>query len=57
MDNDIDFVFYKGGEIEKNLCKELHIQSFNIENYGLERVYSHDPYVEMNCYYTQLIEM
>ena len=57
VDNDIELVFYKGGEIEKNLCKELDIQSFNIENFNLEKVYSHDPYVEVNYYYRQLIEM
>ena len=57
VDNDIELIFYKGGEIEKNLCKELDIQSFDIENFSLDRAYSHDPYVEMNCYYTQLIEM
>ena len=52
-----ELVFYKGGEIEKNICKELDIQSFNIENFNLEKVYSHDPYVEVNYYYRQLIEM
>ena len=57
MDNDIDLVFYKGGDVEKNLCTELDIESFNIENFDLERVKSHDPYVEMNFYYPQLIEM
>ena len=36
----IELIFYKGGEIEKTLCKELDIQSFNIENFGLEKVYS-----------------
>jgi len=57
VDNDIDLVFYKGGDVEKNLCTELDIQSFNIENFDLERVKSHDPYVEMNFYYRQLIDM
>ena len=57
MDNDIELVFYKGGEIEKNLCEELDIESFNIEKFNLEKAYSHDPYVEINCYYSQLIEM
>ena len=58
VDNKIELVFYKGGEIEKEVCDELHIDSFNIENFEnkLEKVYSHDPYVEVNCYFTQLIE-
>ena len=40
------------------MCDELDIDSFNIENFKseLEKVYSHDPYVEVNCYFTQLIE-
>ena len=57
VDNDIELVLYKGGEIEKNICKELDIPSFNIENFDLEKVYSDDPYVEVNCYYSQLIEI
>ena len=57
MDNDIELVFYKGGEIEKKLCEELDIQSFNIENFNVEKVYSHNPYVEVNYYYNQLVEM
>ena len=57
VDNDIELVFYKGGEIEKKLCEELDIQSFNIENFNVEKAYAHDPYVEVNYYYSQLIEM
>ena len=57
VDNDIELIFYKDGGIEKKLCEELDIQSFNIENFNLEKVYSHDPYVEVNYYYRQLIEM
>ena len=51
-------MFYKGGGIEKVVCEELDIDSFNIENFKseLEKVYSHDPYVEVNCYFTQLVE-
>ena len=58
VNNEIDLVFYKGGEIEKEVCDELDIDSFNIENFKseLEKVYSHDPYIEVNCYFTQLVE-
>ena len=56
--NKIDLVFYKGGDIERKVCDELYINSFNIENFKneLEEVYSHDPYTEVNCYFTQLVE-
>ena len=41
------------------MCDELYINSFNIENFKneLEEVYSHDPYTEVNCYFTQLVEL
>ena len=57
--NEINLVFYKGGDIEKKVCDELYINSFNIENFKneLEEVYSHDPYTEVNCYFTQLVEL
>ena len=57
MDSDIELLFYKGGEIKKKLCEELDIQSFDIENLNVENVYSHNPYVEVNYYYSQSIEM
>ena len=57
MNNEIDLVFYKGGQIEKEVCDTLHIDSLNIEHFEkLEKVYSHNPYVEVSCYFTQLIE-
>ena len=58
VDNEIDLVFYKQGAVEKNLCDEIDIDSFDIELFeeDLEKVYSHDPYEEVNCYFIQLIE-
>ena len=58
VDNGIDLILYKGGCIEKHMCKELCIPSLNIEQLGeFERPYSHDPRVEVNTYYTQLIQL
>ena len=57
-DNGIDLILYKGGCIEKQICKELGISSFNIEKLGkFEKPYSHDPYVEVDTYYEQLIQL
>ena len=57
-ENNIDFIVYKGGEIEKDLCSDLGIPSHNIECFReLEKVYSHDPRTEVNCYYGQLVEL
>ena len=58
VDNGIDLVLYKGGYIEKHMCDELCIPSLNIEQLGeFERAYSHDPRVEVNTYYGQLIHL
>lgn len=55
-DNNIDFILYKGGEIESDLCSDLGIPCYNIECFEeLQKVYSHDPRTEMNCYYNQLV--
>ena len=55
--NSIDIILYKGGTIEKELCTELDIPSLNIECIeGLEKVYSHDPRTEVNCYFSQINE-
>ena len=56
--NSIDFIVYKGGTIEKELCDKLCIPSYNIECFTeLEKVESHDPQTEVNCYYAQLVQL
>ena len=56
VNNDIDMILYKGGTIEKDLCRELYIPSKNIECIpDLEKIQSHDPRVETNWYYEQII--
>ena len=58
IDNGIDLALYKGGCIEKQICKDLCIPSLDIEKLGeFERPYSHDPWVEVNTYYEQLIQL
>ena len=57
-ENRIDFILYKGGEIENDLCADIGIPSYNIECIeNLEKVYSHDPRIEVNCYFGQLVEL
>ena len=57
-ENNIDFILYKGGDIESELCADIGIPSYNIEcNDNLEKVYSHDPRTEVNCYYGQVVEL
>ena len=56
--NDIDLILYKGGTIEKDICRELDILSKNIECFkDLKKAYSHDPRTEVDCYFCQIVEM
>ena len=56
--NDIELVLYKGGIIERDLCIDLHIPSLNLECIpSLKTVKSHNPRVEVNWYYAQLVAL
>ncbi len=56
--NSTDFILYKGGTIEKDLCSELCIPSYNIECFeGLDKIQSHDPQTVVNGYYAQLVKL
>ena len=57
VDNDINLILYKGGTIERDLCKALNVSSLNIECFKLKKVQPHDPYVEVYAYYSQIVEM
>ena len=55
--NDIEFILYKGGTIERDLCEELCIPSYNIEcKPGLEKANCHDPKKEIRFYFNQLVK-
>lgn len=56
INNNIDLILFKGGQIEENIAREIGIASFNIEHFNIDKVFSHDPYVEVNSYYIQLVE-
>ena len=54
-DREIDFVLYKGGTIERDLCTRIGVQSYNIELLiGVEKVQSHDPREEVQFYMKQI---
>ena len=57
VDNDINLILYKGGTIERDLSNALDVSSLNIECFQLEKVQSHDPYVEVNGYFSQIVAM
>ncbi len=54
----VDFVLYKGGRVEEDLCRSMGIESYNIELLsGLRKIKSHDPEEEVKFYMGQLWEM
>ena len=58
VDNGIELILYKGGTIERDLSRALDIPSMNIECFEeLEKAQSHDPRTEVNCYFSQIVEM
>ena len=51
----IELILYKGGQIERDLCKTLDIPSFNFEGLeGLEISRSHNQRTEVNFYFSQI---
>ena len=51
-----DLVFFKGGCIEKRLCCNIGVESFDIADLGLPKVNSHDPFREVQEHYKNLQE-
>ena len=51
-----DLVFFKGGCLEKRLCIDVGVDSFDIAGLGLPKVNSHDPYTEVQEHYRNLQE-
>ena len=50
--HNIDFVFFKGGDLELDICQEINIPSFNLEKVGCKKVAkghprAHDPMYEV----------
>ena len=52
-----DIVFFKGGKFESDLCLEINVESFDMEKIGVKKVASHDPEIEVNLHYTQLMDI
>ncbi len=45
--NGVGVVYYKGGHVERDFCREIGISSRNIEEFGAPRATSHDPLEEL----------
>ena len=50
-EHQINVIYYKGGTIEKNLCKQIDFPCFNIEDINAPKVNSHDPRVEVRAHW------
>ncbi len=48
--NGINLVLYKGGTIEKDLCAELNMPCFNLEQLGVPKAETHVPEDEIKFY-------
>ena len=48
--NDISIVYYKGGCLEKDLCKKIGFESRNLEKFGVPKAPNHDPLTEVKFY-------
>lgn len=56
--NDIDYILYKGGTIERELCEKILIPSFNIEHIpGITKAPGHNPKIEVRFHYNQLMKL
>ena len=52
--NNINFITFKGGTIEKNICESINVPAYNIEILDIEKAECHDPVQEVEFYYNQL---
>ena len=53
-----DFILYKGGTIEREICERIGVVSYNIECLdGLQKALTHDPIEEVRFYMKQLNDM
>ena len=48
--NDISIVYYKGGFLEKDLCKKIGFESRDLEKFGVPKAPNHDPLTEVKFY-------
>ena len=49
-----DIIFYKGGNFEKKISTDIGVDSFNIEQFGVKKVNSHDPKDEIYLHYKHI---
>ena len=55
-ENRVEIVYYKGGLLEKDLCEQINIPAYNLENIGVRKADCcfHDPLKEVIFYKKEL---
>ena len=56
-DYGIEILLFKGGNVERDFAIELGIRSYNLEDFGIKKVESHDPLEEIQDHLRQLEEI
>ena len=56
-DYGIEILIFKGGNVERDFAIELGIRSKNLEDFGVKKVYSHEPLEEIRDHLRQLKEI
>ena len=54
--NNFKFILFKGGTIERDLCNTIDIPAYNIECLNIEKAKCHNPKVEIEHYFGQLLK-
>ena len=53
----VEFILYKGGDVERNMFEFIGIPSYNIETLaGITKAGCHDPETEVRFHYNQLLK-
>ena len=51
-----DFILFKGGTVERDLCSAMNIPAYNVEIFDIDKAGSHSPEEEVDFYFRQLIK-
>ena len=49
-----EIILFKGGVIEKEIGKEIGVQTYDLERLGVKKAKNHNPLEEVQDYYNQL---
>ena len=50
----LNFILYKGGNVEKELCNTINIPAYNIEIFDIDKASNHNPEEEVSFYFREM---